>query len=207
MPRKRRLTRDESKAKTRAELLRAAGRLFLRNGFVATSLSQIAEEAALTKGAVYSNFDNKEELFLAILHAGEGGRMVGQDELAPSDLSTAKGSTPSERMRSWGRAIAAIRPSRRHIALFLEMNSFALRNDRTRDLVAKHNNEFFRMLGAELAEVLDAPDVDPEVLGLVAQSLYVGLQMHSSFEPGGADPEVFGKAYEMLAQLAGPKKR
>ncbi|MEY2426563.1 MAG: hypothetical protein QOI61_2135, partial [Actinomycetota bacterium] len=64
---RKRLTREESKAKTRQELIRAANRLFLRNGYVATSLANIAEEAALTKGAVYSNFESKEDLFLALL--------------------------------------------------------------------------------------------------------------------------------------------
>jgi AcrR family transcriptional regulator len=206
VPKKRRLTRDESKAKTRADLLRAARRLFLRNGFVATSLSQIAEEAALTKGAVYSNFANKEELFLALLQGGDEGRWTGQEELAPSDLSVAKGRTPAERARAWGRHVAGIHPSRRHMALFLEMNAFALRNDREREYVAKHNAEFFKTMGAEMAGVLDAPDADHELLGLVAQSLYAGLQMHQSFEPGGADPEVFAKAYELLAYLAKPPR-
>jgi AcrR family transcriptional regulator len=57
-----RLTRQESKTVTRRDLLRAAGRLFLRKGFVATSLADIADEVGVTKGAVYSNFASKEEL-------------------------------------------------------------------------------------------------------------------------------------------------
>jgi len=86
---KKRLTREESKARTRSELLRAASRLFVRNGFVATSLSDIAEEAALTKGAVYSNFDSKEELFLALLQeiSRPSNEWARQQETAPSDLS------------------------------------------------------------------------------------------------------------------------
>src|SRR4029450_3410476 len=92
-PRKQRLTREESKARTRAELLRAASRLFLRKGFVDTSLSDIAEEAALTKGAVYSNFDSKEDLFLALLEetSTPATRWPRQHETAPSDLSAATG--------------------------------------------------------------------------------------------------------------------
>ena len=206
MARKRRLTREESKARTRSELLRAASRLFLRNGFVDTSLSDIAEEAALTKGAVYSNFESKEDLFLALLQES-GGQWAGRDELAPSDVSSVRGATPPERARAWGEHLATIHPSRRRMALFLEMNAFALRNDRTRDWVANHNAEFFRRLGSELAEFLDSPDADPEMLGLVAQSMYVGLQMHASFMPGGVDPQVFGRAYELLAQLASSTDR
>src|SRR5919197_960324 len=170
---RKRLTREESKAKTRAELLRAAARLFVRKGFVATSLSEIAEEAALTKGAVYSNFESKEELFLALLQerADPEEGFTHDEELAPSDLSVATGATPRERMRSWGRAIAQLRPRRRNVALFLETNAVAIRSDRARSWIVTHNSAFFRSLGRDLAEVLEAPpDVDPEVLGLIAQS-------------------------------------
>ena len=64
-----RLTRAERKQQTRAELLEAAQRVFLRDGFHGASLSEIAEEAGYTFGAVYSNFQNKDDLFLAVLDA------------------------------------------------------------------------------------------------------------------------------------------
>jgi AcrR family transcriptional regulator len=64
-----RLTRAERKQQTRAELLTAAHRVFLRDGFHGASLAEIAEEAGYTFGAVYSNFQNKDELFLAVLDA------------------------------------------------------------------------------------------------------------------------------------------
>jgi AcrR family transcriptional regulator len=62
-----RLSRDESQAQTREALIDAAGRLFDKRGFVATSISDIAEEAGYTTGALYSNFDGKEDLFFAIV--------------------------------------------------------------------------------------------------------------------------------------------
>jgi AcrR family transcriptional regulator len=199
---RKRLTREESKAKTRAELLRAAARLFVRKGFVATSLSEIAEEAALTKGAVYSNFESKEELFLALLQerASEAEGFTHDEELAPSDPKSAPGDTPAERMRNWGRAISKLRPHRRNVALFLETNAVAMRSDRARIWVTTHNAAFFRSFGRDLAEVLEMPDADPEVLGLIAQSLYVGLLMHSAFT-GPLDAEVYEQAYRMLASL------
>jgi AcrR family transcriptional regulator len=198
---RRRLTREESKARTRQELLRAASRLFLRNGFVATSLSDIAEEAGLTKGAVYSNFESKEDLFLALL-AGDGERPYAvHEDLAPSDVSTATGADPTARVRAWGEHIGGLQPSRRNVALFLEMNAFALRNERTRAGVADHNRTFFVELGTRLADVLDAPDADPHQLGIIAQSLYVGLMMHSAFT-GEVDSDLFATAYESLAAAA-----
>lgn len=59
-------TRDERKARTREELIEAAERLFVRDGFHATSVDAVADAAGYTKGAVYSNFDSKEGLFLAL---------------------------------------------------------------------------------------------------------------------------------------------
>jgi AcrR family transcriptional regulator len=60
-------TRSERKAGTRAELLAAARRVFLARGFHGATLDEIAEEAGYTKGAVYSNFHGKDDLFLALL--------------------------------------------------------------------------------------------------------------------------------------------
>lgn len=62
-----RLLRAERKAQTRTELVRAARTVFLRRGFHAASLDEIAEEAGYTKGAVYSNFAGKDDLFLVVL--------------------------------------------------------------------------------------------------------------------------------------------
>ncbi len=62
-----RATRVERKAQTRSDLLTAARRVFLRSGFHGASVEEIAEEAGYTKGAVYSNFDDKAALYLAVL--------------------------------------------------------------------------------------------------------------------------------------------
>jgi AcrR family transcriptional regulator len=62
-----RLTRSERKDRTKSDLVAAARTVFLRHGFHTASLDEIAEEAGYTKGAVYSNFAGKDELFLAVL--------------------------------------------------------------------------------------------------------------------------------------------
>ena len=201
---KARLTREESQAKTRADLLRAANRLFLRDGFVTTSLSAIAEEAGVTKGAVYSNFESKEDLFLALLQASgdeavEPAAVV--EGYAPTNIDSVEGSGPKERAASFGRYVARLRPSRKHVALFLETNAFALRNARARTWVAARHRPFFEDLGRRLGQAIGRPDADPAVLGLVAQSLYVGLFMHRAFAPDEIDDQTFAKAYELLASL------
>lgn len=61
------LTRAESQAQTRQDLLDSAERMFYANGYHATSIAAIAAEAGRTIGAVYSNFDGKEALCLEVL--------------------------------------------------------------------------------------------------------------------------------------------
>ena len=61
------MTRQESHAQTRDRLVATAHRLFLADGYNATSLERVAETAGFSKGAVYANFAGKEELCLAVL--------------------------------------------------------------------------------------------------------------------------------------------
>ena len=62
-----RISRKESQLQTRERLLDAALEVFSRRGYYAASVDEIAAEAGYSKGAVYSNFSNKEELFLALI--------------------------------------------------------------------------------------------------------------------------------------------
>jgi AcrR family transcriptional regulator len=52
---------------TRARLFEAAARIFEEQGIGGASVGAIAAAAGLTRGAVYSNFANKEELIIAML--------------------------------------------------------------------------------------------------------------------------------------------
>jgi AcrR family transcriptional regulator len=59
-------TRKQRQEQTREELVIAAARVFARRGFHKATVEEIAAEAGFSTGAVYSNFDGKEQLFLAI---------------------------------------------------------------------------------------------------------------------------------------------
>src|SRR5499426_3908325 len=61
------LTPDRRRAMTRRHLLDAAAIVFARNGFHGATLDEVAATAGFTKGAVYSNFKSKDDLFLALL--------------------------------------------------------------------------------------------------------------------------------------------
>lgn len=65
---KRRLTRAERQAQTRRDLLDAAARVFVQRGFTGSSVEEISAEAGYTRGAFYSNFRSKNELFVELLH-------------------------------------------------------------------------------------------------------------------------------------------
>src|SRR5437016_1308894 len=61
------LTPERRRAMTRQHLLDAAAIVFTRNGFHGSTLDEVAATAGFTKGAVYSNFKSKDELFLALV--------------------------------------------------------------------------------------------------------------------------------------------
>jgi AcrR family transcriptional regulator len=89
--------RAEYAEQTRAALLAAAARAFADQGFTSTSITQIAEAARVTKGAVYHHFSDKNSLFEAVMHQyNEAAQQKVYDAIAqhPDDL--------------WGAAMAAL---------------------------------------------------------------------------------------------------
>jgi AcrR family transcriptional regulator len=64
-----RRTREEQREETRRRLVDAAKKTFVRRGYEATSVEEIAEAAGYTRGAVYSNFRDKDELYVTVLEA------------------------------------------------------------------------------------------------------------------------------------------
>ena len=71
------LTPERRRRQTRDHLLDAAAQVLAERGFHGASLDEVAAAAGFTKGAVYSNFKNKEDLFLALLETLLGPRVRG----------------------------------------------------------------------------------------------------------------------------------
>ena len=71
-------------ARTRAEILDHAGRLFRLRGYAGTNIDDVMLAAGLTRGAFYAHFRSKDELFGEALRAGTGlrNRLIGADPLA-----------------------------------------------------------------------------------------------------------------------------
>ena len=61
------LTPERRREMTRRHLLEAAAVVFAAKGFHGATLDEVAAAAGFTKGAVYSNFKSKDDLFLALL--------------------------------------------------------------------------------------------------------------------------------------------
>jgi AcrR family transcriptional regulator len=117
-------TRAERQAQTREDLIDAAEELFTANGFHATSLDAVAVAAGYTKGAVYSNFSSKEDLFFAVYE-----RRVDRHEVHVAELF----SEPPDAGEAILRVIAAVGDLRRRradgwMAVFLEFWTHVLRN-------------------------------------------------------------------------------
>lgn len=148
MPAVRRLTREERKSQTRAQILKAARDLFLRRGFHATSLEQIAAEAGFTKGAVFSNFESKADLFLALIDQRTSER-IGVMENALARRSR----TMEEEARSAARAYMRTthRPTEWSV-LLTEFWAHASRDPHLRRQLARRHE---RVLAA-IAESIEA---------------------------------------------------
>jgi AcrR family transcriptional regulator len=77
-----RLTRTEQTEQNRERVLAAARRVFVARGFHTATLDQIAEEAGFSKGAIYSQFESKADVFFTLLERRIEERAALQMRLA-----------------------------------------------------------------------------------------------------------------------------
>jgi AcrR family transcriptional regulator len=190
------VTRAESKERTRQRLLAEAQRLFRERGYAATSLEQIAEAAEVTKGAIYGHFASKEDLMLSALEA-----------VPTPDYSTTLNdeSRPlRERLAEFGRAVAAENPGdTEEVAMYLEFFAALLRAP---DALQRYSSGLERRL-QELADDDDADDADlaagatPVQAWAIGQAMLAGLQIYKHLAPGLVTPELFERAFGLLAGL------
>ena len=191
-----RVTRAESKERTRQRLLAEGQRLFRERGYAATSLEQIAEAAEVTKGAIYGHFASKEDLMLTAMEAAP----------AP-DYSTTLGdeSRPlPERVAEFSRAVSAEQPGdAAELAVMLEFWAALLRSP---DALPRYRARVEGRLQA-------LADADPRVDGeqsstgtmsvqdwAIGQAMLAGLQIYKRLAPGIVTPEVFERAFLLLAE-------
>ena len=195
-------SREEKKAVTRRKLLDAAAALVASQGALATSLDAIAAKAGLTKGAVYSNFANKEDLLFAL--ADEAGLPVfDADEMFDPQLSLA------ENLEVLGERLAEglSTVSQRDWQLALEILHFAQRNPRARRELAASDREGRVHGAAALAALIEhrgeTPPLSPEELSVLIDTLALGLALKRGIDPDAVPDELFPKAFRLLAGADG----
>src|SRR5580693_9359722 len=126
-PRKR-LTREQSRAVTRATLIAVGRAHFLRYGLGGAVAEKIAEDAGCSRGALYSNFDGKEELFLAVIREEQEHRMQAFHSMFKEEPSAKK------RLRKMRNTIADVVTDPDWMVLRAEFEAGAVRNERIRQI-------------------------------------------------------------------------
>lgn len=160
-----RLTRAQAKRQTRERVLDAARRVFVERGFHATTLDQVAEEAGHTKGAVYSAFESKADLFLAIFEERTRRRADELRLIATCVSSLAELTQAGERF--W---IATLRNEREWSLLLVEFEVYAARDAVLRERLAGILG-LFRSAMCETIETVAA--ASGELLPVPAEQLTV----------------------------------
>jgi AcrR family transcriptional regulator len=196
------MTREESRALTRMELLDAASRVFAREGFHTATLEEVASEAGYTTGAIYSNFTGKDELFLAAFEYE-----IARDVRAVAEArDDAADDTPGARMRAAARRwMQLLRERPEMFLMLLEYWSYAMRHPDLRDSFAERFGAFrdttARWVEDEAARGdWDLP-VPPKHIALGLNALIYGMALQ--YLPGGEDLPEDGLEEMAAALLTG----
>ena len=179
---KQRLTRAQRSAHTRAELMASARQLFLRRGFHAASLEQVAEEAGFTIGAVYSRFGSKADLFLAILD-----ERIDQLVAEVAQVATLDQPLGDHAELLAGRRMALLELEREWFPLVLEFWAHAARDERLRrEFGARHERlvgAYAGLIEADYARLGLPLPLAPEVLARAVVAMGNGVALERLADP------------------------
>jgi len=186
-----RLTRAESRERTKDRLLAAAAELFAERGVNGTSVEQIAERAGYTRGAFYGNFEDKHELVVALLAQRRSREAV---EVAALEGDVMAG------LKEWHAARAEHLPE--WFALRTELTLYALRNPEARPSAGANERAARELIEASVRATFAArgvaPPADPAFLALIIHALEDGLLRQRYLSPEGTSDTVIADAVELL---------
>ena len=186
-----RLTRAEQREKTRTCLVEAAAKVFSRRGYDKASLDEVAEEAGFTKGAVYSNFKGKEDLFLATIDAHfekrlESVKRVMQEE--PDEQGTAHAAGMD--------FMNQLNADPEYFSLFFEFWAYAQRNPAVKRKFLPRVQRF----RSALAEVFEAKSQDGFELPMPSEHLAgmliamaAGVAMERELDPSSVPDDMYAR--------------
>ncbi len=167
---------------TRKALLQAARRIFARDGFEAARLEEIAASTGHTRGAFYAHFENKEELFFALLEQESSQRL---DELRAviERAPTPQGSLDALREFYVGRAWDP-----HWVMLMLEFKLFAVRHPHLRARLARTHRRIRASLNLAAIDQLMPRGVKgsgkaQESRKVALEALLNGLVLERAYDP------------------------
>jgi len=188
----RRNPKGDKRDRTRAALLEAARGLVREKGYERTTLEEVAARAGMTTGAIYGNFKNRDELFIAL----------GQTYWAPIRPKIKPGATFAEAMRALAKATLAAIEERSPVAVGrLTGLAYMLTNAELRSRVHEITKSSYD-IGAEWLRTFDPSELPmaPEHLVRVLHVLIEGLVMQRILTPELCPDEVFYAAFGALAR-------
>lgn len=195
-------TRAQRQARTRKELVDAAERLFTAQGFHATSLDAVAAEAGFTKGAVYSNFASKEDLFFAVYERRVDGRVAEVErtlEAAPTLREGIDRIIPGNGDRP--------QASDGWMAVFFEFWAHVLRHPELRERFAAQHRRIIDVLATAMVESGEEMQDDPHKLATARYAMQLGLQLERLTRPEAVDAELGLRMGRLFTDEDGPMGR
>jgi AcrR family transcriptional regulator len=133
------------RARTRAALVEAAAVVIGEKGYERASLEEIAARAGMTRGAVYGNFKNKEELFLALI----GSRWK------PIIPPFKPGASLKQQMGILGKTVAQEALTRRgQAAAAAAFQLYTLTHEPMRARMTQQNAIIYRRMAKELVKIV-----------------------------------------------------
>jgi AcrR family transcriptional regulator len=183
-------------APIREALLVAGARVFSRHGFQAATLREIASEAGMTTGAVYSNFDGKADLFLAVIEEKIDPRLEVMYEAA-------RHAPPGRVGDRVGPEFAAyVKQRRRWLILLIEFWAQAARDPKLRPKFAERHGKLRAAIAAVLAEraaTLEAPlAFPPDALATLLIALTNGMAVEQLADPAAVPENLYARAIDLL---------
>jgi len=190
--RRRRQPKGDKRERTRAALIDAAAAVIGEKGWDRTSLDEVASRAGMSRGAIYGNFRDREELFLAVV----------QQRWKPIMPSYMPGTTFKQHMHVVGKALAAAGPERRSQALgALSFMLYALTHEHMRDEVERTNRDLYTRMAAGVAKVFPREQLpmDAGQLVPVLHALADGLTFLRFLTPNLITEDVIVAAFDAIA--------
>jgi AcrR family transcriptional regulator len=177
-----RLTRAEAKAETRRRLLEAAEAVFQRDGYHGASLERIAAEAGHTTGAIYSTFDSKAGVMMALVAAQAERRRALWSEALAATASAEDFVTEVSRQAAREGA-----EEREWWAVIIEFMTVVARDEQLRARYAEIHEESLAALAAAIRTWMqrggEQLSIAPERLAIVVNALARGLGVEALVAP------------------------